>query len=359
MQPKIIFIIISALIASDLSVIAQDTTPKYSNEFLSLGVGSRGFGMSNAQSAIAVDVTAAYWNPAGLVELEGQYQVSLMHSEFFAGIAKYDYLGFAMRIDSLSVFAISAIRFGVDDIPDTRFLYDANGALNYDNVQLFSAADYGFLFSYARKMNFLPGFSLGGNFKVIHRNVGDFASAWGFGLDVGAHYDLKDWRFGLMLRDITGTFTAWSHNTEKVEDIYLQTGNVIPKTTLEITLPRMIIGVGRRFVVKENWGILPAIDLVTTFDGKRNVLVKTNTVSMDPIFGLELDFKKIAFLRFGVGNFQQIEDFDGSKSTDFQPSFGLGVRIKSLDIDYALKDMATDSESMYSHIFSITVRIDK
>lgn len=101
---------------------AQITAPKYSNEFLSIGVGARAFGMGNVQTAVANDVTAAYWNPAGLLKIQGKYQVALMHSEYFAGIAKYDYAGFATRVDSNSVLAISAIRFGVDDIPDTRFI---------------------------------------------------------------------------------------------------------------------------------------------------------------------------------------------------------------------------------------------
>ena len=340
-------------------LVGQDNSPKYSNEFLSLGAGARGFGMAKAQVAVVSDVTSSYWNPAGLTEIEGDYEFALMHSEFFAGIAKYDYLGFATRIDSVSVLGISAIRFGVDDIPDTRFLYDANGALNYDNVQLFSAADYGFFFSYAREMGFLEGLSMGANFKIVYRNVGDFANAWGFGLDVGGQYQAGEWLFGVLLRDITGTFTAWSHNTENLQDIYTQTGNIIPQTTLEITLPRLIIGGARRFVVKEKWGILPAVDLITTFDGRRNVLLKSRTISIDPVIGLEIDFKKLAFLRIGAGNFQEIKDFDGSTSLNVQPSLGLGVRIKQLDVDYALTDMGNESESMYSHIFSLTVRLDK
>jgi len=69
--------------------------PKFSNEFLSIGVGARSFGMSHAVSATTVDVTAGYWNPAGLTGLERDADFGLMHAEYFAGIAKYDYGGFA------------------------------------------------------------------------------------------------------------------------------------------------------------------------------------------------------------------------------------------------------------------------
>ena len=42
---------------------------KYAGEFLSLGVGGRALGMGGASVALANDVTAGYWNPAGLALL--------------------------------------------------------------------------------------------------------------------------------------------------------------------------------------------------------------------------------------------------------------------------------------------------
>ena len=204
--------------------------------------------MSNSVVSNVSDGTAAYWNPAGLLNIKDKYEISLMHSEYFSGIANYDFLGFAIPIDTISHISLSIIRFGIDDIPDTRFLYDANGSVNYDNIQFFSASDYAFILSYARKLGILGGINIGGNFKVVHRTVGAFANSWGFGLDVGAQKTIGSWEFGLMLRDITGTFNAWSHNTEMVEDIYTLTGNVIPVSTLEVTLPRAIFGITKNFI---------------------------------------------------------------------------------------------------------------
>ena len=64
---------------------------KYSNEFLNIGVDARAMGMSNSVIASVNDVTAGYWNPAGLLDLEDK-QLSLMHASYFANIANYDYI---------------------------------------------------------------------------------------------------------------------------------------------------------------------------------------------------------------------------------------------------------------------------
>lgn len=357
MARKFLLILISIL-ATQFGY-SQTRAPKFSNEFLSIGVGARALGMSNSQVSNVSDVTAGYWNPAGLLEIEKPYEVSLMHAEYFAGIAKYDYIGFATKIDSMSHIGVSIIRFAVDDIPDTRFLYDANGAINYDNIRFFTAADYAFLVSYARKVNLLQGLKLGANFKVIHRIAGDFANAWGFGLDLGAQLAVKKWQFGLVLRDITGTFNAWSHNTALVNDVFIQTGNEIPQNSIEVTLPKAILGISRYFDIQSKFGVLASLDLVTSFDGKRNVLVKSDFASIDPALGLEINYQKIAFLRLGAANIQEIKDFDGSVSTTFQPNFGLGVKIKKITIDYALTDIGDQSESLYSHVFSLKASLDK
>ena len=161
--------------------------PKYSNEFLAIGIGADALGMANSVVAQTGNVTSGYWNPAGLTQVNKWLEVGLMHSEYFAGIAKYDYLGLSHAIDRKSTVGFSAIRFAVDDIPNTTQLIDQQGNVDYTKITTFTAADYAFLFSYARKLR-IKGLSVGGNFKLINRKVGDFAKSWGFGLDAGAQY---------------------------------------------------------------------------------------------------------------------------------------------------------------------------
>ncbi len=344
-----------ALLGILLTGNAQGNAPKYSNEFLNLGVDARAFGMGMSMSSHVDDVSAGYWNPAGLNSLNADYQLELMHSAYFGGIANYDYGAFAGKLKDESVLAISALRFAVDDIADTRLLFDANGGVNYDNIQFFSAADYAFLVSYARNVSLFGGLSVGGNLKVIRRVVGDFAGSWGFGLDFGLQKTWKKWNFGVVGRDIFGTFNSWSINEDELATIYQQTGNTLYTQSLEITLPRVVLGASRGFQLGEHFSLLASLDLVATTDGRRNTLVKSDLFSLDPAVGFEFGFKSLAFVRGGVGQFQEIKDFDGSKNWTFQPNVGVGFKVQEVSIDYAFTDIGDQAAGLYSHVFSVKV----
>ena len=201
-------------LAATVGARAQTNTPKYSNEFLNLGAGARSLGMGKVQASLATDATAGYWNPASLTNLNAKYDGVLMHSELFSGVVKNDYAAFAMPLDEKSVIGATLLRTGVDNIADTRSLINEYGYIQYDKITYFSVADYALLLSYARKMG-PEGLSVGANAKLIYRNVGSYANAYGFGIDAGVQYNHGGWRLGLAARDITTTFNAWSIDAEK------------------------------------------------------------------------------------------------------------------------------------------------
>ena len=333
--------------------------PKYSNEFLSIGVGARALAMSNANVAIVGDASSGFWNPAGLLNVKGDLQIAAMHNELFAGIAKYDYAAIAHPIDSMSAVGFSFNRFGTDNIPNTIEFVNADGNFDYDKIKSFSAVDYAFLFSYAKKSK-INGLHYGVNAKVIHRIVGDFASTWGFGLDAGLRYQKGNWKFGAMGKDITSTFNAWNYTLDdRTKEVWGLTENEIPENSVEITLPKLILGSAYKYTFKDKYSVLPELDLDMTFDKKRNVLVRSNLMSIDPHLGIEFGYDDFVFFRGGIYNIQTIKDFDGTKTTIVQPNMGVGVKLKNLTLDYALANIGGQGGIQYSNIFSLKLDIYK
>ncbi len=345
-----------------ITVIAKAQFRKYSNEFLNIGVGARALGMSNANITSVEGVNSGYWNPAGLLKQKSDLEVGLMHAEYFAGIAKYDYVGMSKRIDSNSVAGISLLRFGVDNIPNTLDLVDANGNVDYSRISTFNAVDFAAILSYARKIPKLKGFDVGGNFKIIRRKLGAFGGAWGFGLDAGTMYKYHDWKFAAMARDITGTFNAWSYNlSDKDIATFQQTGNEIPSSSIEVTAPKLILGAARTFLFwKNKISVLGEVNLINTFDGKRNTVIKTKLWSLEPAFGAEVGYKGFVYLRGGIGNIQkQLNDKATQYITTMQPNFGVGIKYKIFSLDYALTDIGDRSIALYSNIFSLKIDFNK
>ncbi len=354
------------------SIVSGQTVRGFSNEFLNIGVDAAAFGMGKAVAATTNDVNAIYWNPAGLTDM-ADYQGALMHAEYFEGIAKYDYVAFAKPIDTESTIALSVIRFGVDDILNTTDLI-VDGNIDYNRISLFSAADWAVNVAYARKVKlWTKDFSVGANAKVIRRRIGDFASSIGFGVDAGIQYRTDSWQFGLMVRDITTTFNAWSFEDNELDDILAiyddfnndllndgDPGNddqIIPTVTpekLEITKPKMQLGAARKFTIAKDFGLLTALDLNIRFT-QTNDLISSSFASITPSFGFQADYLDIVYLRGGINNFQNETNFDASESLTVEPNFGVGFKYKGIQVDYALANIGGANGTLYSNIFSIKV----
>jgi hypothetical protein len=347
---------------------ARGQTRIYVNEYLNIGVGARGLAMAGAQAASTGDVTSAYWNPAGLTKIKEPNQIGLMHAEYFSGNAKYDYLGLAKPLkDKRNVVALSLFRFAVDDIPYTLDYIQPDGSFDESKLKSLSAGDYALFASYARRIKLFKdpdaATSIGVNAKVIYRHLGKMATAWGAGIDVGLQTTYKRWQMGVVVRDITTTYTAWSFNlTEREKQIFGQTGNELPVKSYEVMLPRICFTAARRLLrdsAKIQVLVEAGADLTT--DGRRPTLINTSAISLDPRIGIEVGYKKTIFLRLGAGNFQRVlDDADTAnqkKVTLFQPSAGLGIQLHSLRVDYAFTSLQTQSNPLYTHIISLQLSL--
>jgi hypothetical protein len=336
-----------------LSAFAQFT--QYSNEFLNIGAGARGMAMGNAQVASVSDGTAGYWNPVP--------QLSLMHAEYFAGVGKYDFGNLVLPLkDNKRTIGITLLRFAVDDIPNTIFLIQPDGSVNFSNITTFSSADYALIFTLAQQSKLRGGetFNFGGNAKIIYQSAGDFAHAWGFGFDAAIQVIGNRWKLGVVGKDVTTTFNAWSFSLDQaVQEVFYETENLIPGKSIELTAPQLIFGGSYSFKFDRKVSLLVEADVDATFDGRRNTVVSGNPVSLDPRLGLELSFKDVFFVRAGINNFQQVLDDRDTTNTRkiwiYQPSIGAGFKVGDVQIDYAFTNLANQSYPLYTNVFSLRI----
>ncbi|WP_222167053.1 putative type IX sorting system protein PorV2 [Edaphocola aurantiacus] len=361
--------ILSFITCFPLAINAQSRI--YVNEYLNIGVGARGLSMGGAQSAATGDVYSTYWNPAGLANMQNDAELGLMHAEYFGGISKYDFGALAMKLkDKKRMIGISFIRFATDNIPYTLDYVQPDGSFDDSKLKAISAGDYAFTFSYAQQLDWFKHkknteASLGANAKVLYRNVGSMANAWGAGLDLGLKIRSGQWQFGVMARDITTTITSWSfHLTEKEKEVFSKTGNEIPIKSYEVMNPRLNIGFGYHFLKpKKDFQLYTELGADLTTDGKRQALISGKPISIDPRLGLEASYKNTIFLRGGISNMYQTGDNTDTTNRNkyfvFQPAIGVGFKIKQLHIDYAFTSLNMQDNPLYSHVVSLKLNFNK
>jgi hypothetical protein len=302
------------MLAGILTEVAPGATGvgKYAGEFIAIGVGGRALGMGGAYAALATDVTAGYWNPAGLSHLNYP-QLILMHDEQFGSLVNYDYGAVAFPMGRTSSIGVGVIRLGVDDIPDTRDAgIDANGNVTYDpdeliridpdRVTYFNAADWAFYFTYSIKPS--DDFSYGANVKLIRRELGD-NSATGIGFDVGVRFVPFDHAIlAVNLQDVTTTFLAWDTGT-----------NELISPTMKLGAAYEIEAFDGRFT--------PAVDFDVRFEDRQYAsTANLGAVSFDVHSGLEFQFRNVLGLRVGYSDIKQV-------------TFGGGIQLPKLAIDYS------------------------
>lgn len=307
---------------------------KYSGEFLTIGVGGRPLGIGSAFVAIANDVTAGYWNPAGLAKLDYPQGI-LMHDERFAGLVNYNYLGIAIPYKTNLSLGFSIIRLGVDGIPDTRnALIDLNGnlsldddeTLNYDKITEFNYADWAFLFSFAKRVN--SKFSYGANLKILKRDLAEFG-AWGVGFDVGVIYNpLNNLFIGANFQDVTTTIVTWDNGTTQL---------ISP--TLKIGAAYQLFALNGKFI--------PVFDTDIRFENRRFAsMVNVGPISFDFHLGLEYTYNNLIAIRLGYNDVKQF-------------TFGAGIKLPKLNIDYSFVKFDREGELGNTHRISLMLTLEE
>jgi long-subunit fatty acid transport protein len=164
-----------------------------SAQFLKLGAGARAAGMGDAFTSISDDVTAAYWNPAGLAQIK-KTELSMMHNTYLVD-TQYQFLGAAFPVKSNTV-AFSFFRLDHGDIDE----YSGSDV----KIGSFDAGSTAINISFARKIS--EGFLLGVSGKYVSENI-DSEKASTFAGDIGLLLTQGKFNFGLSLQHLGGGLT--------------------------------------------------------------------------------------------------------------------------------------------------------
>ncbi|HEX7356842.1 MAG TPA: PorV/PorQ family protein [Ignavibacteriaceae bacterium] len=146
-------------------------------QFLKIGVGGRATAMGDAFVAISNDVSALYWNPAGLTQFS-ENQIMFSHNQWVVDI-NHDFIGAVYHLDDANAFGVSLTSLSMDQMKVTTE-YAPFGTGEY-----FGFSDLGISISYSRKMT--DQFSFGGTVRYIEESL-DKLKMRGVMIDLGTYY---------------------------------------------------------------------------------------------------------------------------------------------------------------------------
>ncbi|MFA6470253.1 MAG: PorV/PorQ family protein [Bacteroidota bacterium] len=325
------------------------TFGKYAGEFMTIGIGGRALGVGSAYVALANDVTASYWNPAGLARIEYP-QIALSHDERYGNLINYDYAAFAFPSGMNSVdpetqetmfnaesYGISIMRLGVDGIPDTRKAWaDSNGnglfddganlRPDYSAITFFNWADWVIYGTYAKQYS--ENLFYGANVKLIRRNAGEFHGT-GIGFDIGVQYlATEQLVLAANLQDATTTLVSWNTGTN------------------ELISPTLKIGAAYYLEIF-NGKLTPALGTDVRFENRRfSAVANVGPISFDPQAGIEFDYKNIVAVRAGYNDIGNL-------------TLGAGIHLRKLDIDYSFAKFDAADQLGNTHRISLRLTLEE
>jgi hypothetical protein len=146
-------------------------------QFLKIGVGGRASALGDAFIAIANDVSALYWNPAGLVQFDND-EIIFSHNQWVVDI-NHDFLGGVYHFGGSYAIGLAVTSLSMDDMPvTTEFAPFGNG-------QFFGFSDVAVALTYSQKMT--DKFSFGVTVRYIEETL-DKLKMRGVMIDLGTYY---------------------------------------------------------------------------------------------------------------------------------------------------------------------------
>ena len=158
-----ILLILTFIFLMSISGLAQEPyrVGTTSAGFLEIGVGGTGIAMGDASVASTNDLSAIYWNPAGLAALKTN-EALFMYQPWVVDVNSM-FTGFALPVPGIGTIGVGVFGLNYGDIDVTTLEYQ-NGT-----GEQYTAMDYNFSLSYARSI--VQWFSFGATFKYINSKI--------------------------------------------------------------------------------------------------------------------------------------------------------------------------------------------
>lgn len=230
-------------------------------QFLKIGPGGRANGMAGAYGAVANDLTAIYWNPAGVADVKDMAG-AFSYTQWFAGFS-HSFAALALPLGDNFVAAASLTAFGSDDIPVTTIEFpDGTG-----NTYRYNDIAVGVTFS-----GYLTDqFSFGITAKYISSALASLNSS-GFAFDIGTMYatGIQGIKLGFSIHNL-GTEQEFSgvdlNSTKKfIEQLYSAPIDV-KYVASPYSLPLIFrAGLSSDIFESEEHKLVGAVDFVTLSD---------------------------------------------------------------------------------------------
>lgn len=171
-------------------LVGQSKVGSTAAPFLNVAIGARPISMGGAFVATANDVSALYWNPAGVSRIEGS-EALFSYSNWFADIS-YNWSGAALNLGGMGTLGLSVTYLDYGEMEITTLAeQDGTG-------QMFDANDLALALSYS--YNLTDRFSVGGSAKYIQQRIwNSSASTVAFDLGVLYYSDIMGIRIGAVI----------------------------------------------------------------------------------------------------------------------------------------------------------------
>lgn len=306
-------------------------------QFLKIGVGARAVAMGGSFSAEANDLSALYWNPAGLSKIQGG-ALQLSTTRYLADIT-FSHAAVGFNLGSMGTLAASLLYLDSGDM-EVRTVTEPEGT-----GERFSKQDLALQISYARALT--DRFSIGTTVKYIREKIWH-SSATATAFDIGVLFTTpyEDLRLGASMSNFGPKMQMSGRDIIfSVDPSQNQEGNV------EVVNTEYLLD---RFPLPLLFRVGLAWDAINTADHR--VLVTTDAATPNDNAqyvnsGMEYSFRDLLALRLGYRN--RFET-DGEQGLTW--GVGLNMRIDRstrASFDYAYADFGR-LEQTHWYTFNLT-----